>query len=82
MKTYSLEESLRALQALRQAAGLEPEQFPLKAFVGMMSDEIEALRKQGKTDDQIAGLIRESSGIDISAAEIAENYAEDRHDAR
>ncbi len=75
MSMYPIEDALRAQQALRQAAGLEPEQFPIEAFVGMISDEIEELRKLGKSDEEIAGLIRASSRIQITAAEIAENYA-------
>ena len=44
MKTYSLEQAIRAQKALRDAAGLSPEMFPVQAFVGMISDEIEKLR--------------------------------------
>lgn len=74
-KTYPVEEAMKAQKALRDAAGLEPEQFPVSAFVGMISDEIEILRKRGKTDDQIASIIRDNSAIEITAAEIGENYA-------
>jgi hypothetical protein len=81
IKMYAVEEAIKAQKSLRDAAGLEPEQFPIQAFVGMISDEIESLRKRGKTDDEIASIIRSNSAIEISAAEIAENYAspEDRH---
>ena len=80
-KTYSLDEALRALHALRAAAGLQPEQFPIQAFVGMISDEIESLRTRGKSDEEIASIIQTNSAIQITAAEIAENYAspEERH---
>lgn len=83
MKTYPLDQALRAQKALREAAGLGPEMFPVEAFVGMISDEIEKLRSQGKTDGEIAGVIRENSSIQISAEEISANYAspEDRHHA-
>jgi hypothetical protein len=74
-KLYPLDETLKALASLREAAGLEPEQFPIQAFVGMISDEIESLRKRGRTDDEIADIIRQNSAIEITAAEIAENYA-------
>lgn len=82
-RTYPLEEALKAQQSLREAAGLEPEQFPIEAFVGMISDEIEILRKDGKSDEQIASLIQSSSAIQISADDIARNYAspEQRHAA-
>jgi hypothetical protein len=83
VKTYSLDQALRAQEALRTAAGLGPETFPVEAFVGMISDEIEQLRSQGKSDAEIAALITASSAIDITAEEIAANYAspEDRHHA-
>lgn len=80
-KTYPLEEALAAQKALRTAAGLEPETFPIQAFVGMISDEIEQLRNQGRTDEEIARMITANSKIEITPAEITENYAspEDRH---
>jgi hypothetical protein len=75
MKTYPVEQALRAQKALREAAGLGPEMFPIGAFVGMISDEVETLRSQGKTDEDIASLIHAHSEIQITASEIAENYA-------
>lgn len=83
MKNYPVEQAVRAQKALRDAAGLGPEQFPIQAFVGMISDEIESLRSQGKTDEEIANLITTNSSIEITASEIAENYAspEQRHPA-
>lgn len=80
-KTYPLEEALKAQSALRTLAGLGPEQFPVQAFVGMISDEIEQLRNQGKTDSEIATVIEANSKIRITAADIADNYAspEERH---
>lgn len=81
MKTYPVEEAVRAQKALRSAAGLGPEMFPVQAFVGMISDEIDQLRAQGKSDEDIADLIRAHSSIEITAPEIAEHYApaEQRH---
>jgi len=76
LKTYPVEEALKAQKSLRQAAGLEPEQFPVEAFVGMISDEIELLRKRGKSDEEIAAIVENSSAIRVTASEIAENYAE------
>jgi hypothetical protein len=80
-RKYSIEEALSAQKALRNAAGLGPEQFPIQAFVGMISDEIETLRKRGKTDEEIAAIIRQNSSIQITSQEIAQNHAspEERH---
>ena len=75
MKAYPVEQAILAQKALREAAGLGPEMFPIQAFVGMISDEVETLRAQGKTDEEIATLIKAHSDIRITASEIAENYA-------
>lgn len=81
MKTYPVEEAIRAQKALRTLGGLGPESFPIQAFVGMISDEIEHLRQLGHSDEEIANVVRTNSNIEITAAEIAENYAspEERH---
>ena len=80
-KTYPLAEAIRAQAALRNLAGLGPETFPLPAFVGMISDEVETLRSKGLSDEDIAAIITTNSSIEITAADITENYAtpEDRH---
>ncbi len=72
---YPIEEALKAQNALRAAAGLGPEMFPIQAFVGMISDEIESLRKQGKSDMEIADIIRRNSAIEVSPEELARYYA-------
>lgn len=74
-KTYPVEEAVAAQKALRVWGGLAPETFPIQAFVGMISDEIEQLRKQGHSDQEIAHVITTNSRIEITAAEISENYA-------
>ena len=81
MRTFPIEEALRAQSALRGAAGLGAEMFPVEAFVGMVSDEIEQLRARGMSDQDIAALVASNSKIEISAADIAEHYAppEKRH---
>lgn len=83
-KTYPVEEAIRAQKALRELAGLGPETFPIQAFVGMISDEVETLRKQGHSDEVIAQTISANSTIAITPGEIAANYAspEDRHPPR
>jgi hypothetical protein len=80
-KTYPVAEAVRAQAALRDLAGLGPEMFPVQAFIGMISDEIETLRSQGHTDEEIAHTIQSHSDIVLTAQDIAENYAspEQRH---
>lgn len=78
---FTLEQAMRAQQALRQAAALPPEQFPLEAFVGMISDEMEALRKAGKSDEEITEIVNRAAQTQLSTSDIASNYAtpEERH---
>ncbi len=78
--TFTVEQALRAQNALRNAANLPAEQFPIEAFVGMISDEIETLRKQGKTDEEITDLINAAMNSNIAASLITQHYAssEDR----
>ena len=74
-QVYSVEEAIEAQRALRKMAGMPPEMFPVQAFVGMISDEIQSLRERGHTDEEIAAAIRTNSRIEITGAEIAEHYA-------
>ncbi len=41
----------------------------------MISDEVEQLRSQDKSDQDIVDLVRSSSGIEITPEELAEHYA-------
>lgn len=72
---YPVEEAIKAQKALRSLSGQGPEMFPIQAFVGMISDEVEILRRHGKSDEEIAAVIRQNSTIEISALQIAEHYA-------
>jgi hypothetical protein len=83
-KTYPLEEALRAQKALRELAGLGPEMFPVQAFVGMISDEIETLRTQGLSDEDIVAAIQTHSTISITTADISAYYSSptERHPER
>jgi hypothetical protein len=74
-KTYPLEEAVRAQTALRELAGLGPQRFPIQAFVGMISDEIESLRNQGRSEEDLAQAIQAHSAISITAADISAYYS-------
>ena len=71
----SLQAALQAQGALRKNAGLEPETFTVPDFVGMISDEIEQLRKLGRGDEEIAGIITANSPIQITSRDIGQHYA-------
>lgn len=76
MTEFTLDESIRAQKAMRDALGLNEEVFPLPAFIGMVSDEIEQLRAAGRSDEQIAEMVHATTGKTIDPAEIARHYAE------
>ncbi|RXH58206.1 hypothetical protein [Granulicella sibirica] len=73
--TFTGQQAATAQTALRKALGLEPEQFPVSAFIGMVSDEIEQLRAQGKTDDEIAVLIEQAVGVKLPTETITRFFA-------
>ena len=64
-----------AQTALREALGLPPENFPVEAFIGMISDEIEQLRAAGKNDAAIATLVSNATGQSVDAETITRFYA-------
>jgi hypothetical protein len=73
--TFTLRQALNAQDKLRTAANLPSEEFPVPALIGMLSDEIEALRGKGISDQQIAQMINDATGASLSPSTIAENYA-------
>ncbi len=73
--SFTLDQSITAQKALRSSLGLAEEVFPVDAFVGMISDEIEQHRQAGKSDAQIAAIINQATGKSITAEAIAEHYA-------
>lgn len=77
---YPLEEAIKAQSALRTAARMPPERFPLPQIIGMFSDEIEALRNAGRPDNEIAAIISGNSILRVTSEEIQRFYTtpEDR----
>lgn len=80
MTDITIRKALAAQNALREAAGLGEEHFSVEEFVGMVSDEIDALRAHGTDDEAIAALINKA-GISVTVEQIKQFYAssEQRH---
>ena len=80
-QTFSVEDAVTVQRELRRSLGLGAETFPLPAFVGMISDEIEQFRAAGKSDADVAAVIKTVSGRDVSPDDLARFYAppEERH---
>jgi hypothetical protein len=74
-QTFTGTQATTAQTALRKALGLSPENFPVQAFIGMISDEIEQLRAAGQDDAAIAALVSEATGQTVDAETIARFYA-------
>lgn len=72
--TFSLAEALAAQQALRDAAGAEEEVFELADVIGMVSDEIDMLKEQGRSDGEIAALLQKSTGKPVTAEDVERYY--------
>lgn len=74
--TFSARQAIAVQEEMRRSLKLEPEeQFPLPAFIGMISDEIDQFRHSGHSDAEIVALIKSTIGRDINLADIERFYA-------
>ena len=73
--SFTAEQVATAANALRRAAGFDPEEFPQAQVVGMLSDEIRQLRDRGVRDDEIARIIA-AVGVPIDASVIESSYVD------
>ncbi len=73
--SFTPEQAAAVTTDLRAALGLPPQRFSTAQFVGMISDEIERLREAGKTDAEIAKLVGDAAGVEVSPEAIARHYA-------
>ncbi len=71
---FTVDQTAAVNTALRLTLGLPPQHFTARAFVGMISDEIEQLRAAGWDDEGIADLIREASGEPLTADAVEAYY--------
>ena len=74
-ESFTVEQAVAAQRALRENLGLPSETFPIAAFVGMISDEIEQLHAAGRSSQQIAAIIEASIGRTVNAADLDRFYA-------
>ncbi len=73
--SFTAEQAVQAQRELRRALGLEAERFPLPAFVGMISDEIEQMRAASRTDDEIIEIVASATGTRIEPDDLSRFYA-------
>lgn len=71
---FSVDDAYKVQGEMRRALGLGPERFPMPAFIGMLSDEIEQLRAKGQSDDEIAAMISAHASQGVNASDVAEHY--------
>ncbi|MEO8937398.1 MAG: response regulator [Burkholderiaceae bacterium] len=67
-QTFSSEELARARDALRNAMGIGSEALSTQAFIALLGDEIDQLRKVGRSDVEIAALIGGAIDRDVAPA--------------
>ena len=72
---FTIDESIRAQKAMRAELDMPEETFPIPAFVGMVSDEIDKLRAAGRSDADIAAIVEKATGKALPPDAIAQHYA-------
>ena len=77
--TFSLDEAIKAQRGLREALGLGEERFEVSEFVEMISDEIEQMRDAGKTNDDIATIVADTTGHRMDPADLDRYYIAPEH---
>ena len=68
---FTAEDGVKAQGALRAAMGIGPESLALPAFLATLGTEIEQLRRVGKSDGEIAGLVGQAIGKPVAADALA-----------
>lgn len=80
---YTSEQAALAQRALADELGQPPARFAQRQFLGMLGDELLALRRQGAGDDRIADLLSSTTGTQITPFAISTAIADaenGRHD--
>jgi hypothetical protein len=72
---YNIEQVIYARKVLRDSMNLETQTFPLSAVIGMLSDEIDAMRKAGISDITISKLMGLGLGDAVSVRDIQKYFA-------
>ncbi|WP_425230079.1 hypothetical protein [Sphingomonas sp.] len=79
--TVTLPQAMAAQRALRRELDLPDERFPLPAFIGMISDEIEQLRAAGHDDGSIAAWSQRRAALSSTLRPWRASTPRRRHDA-
>lgn len=77
MSGFTADQAAQANRALRAALGMRPQVFSEEQFVGMISDEITLLHAAGRSDAEIAAILREEAGIEIEPHALSRFYVDD-----
>jgi hypothetical protein len=78
-KALTVDQAVRAQRALRESLGLADETFPLPAFIGMISDEIQQMREAGRSDTQMIDIIAKATGTRLDPADLQRFYVPPEH---
>ena len=76
---FTLEEALTVRREMRAALGLGEERFGLPDLLRMIGDEMQRMRAAGRDDEEIARLIREGTGKEVAAGDLAARDAGGGH---
>lgn len=71
---FSIDDVVLAQNEMRHMLCLPDPQFSMPTFIGMLSDEIEQMRRAGHTDELVAETIRRATGQHVEAGDVGRYY--------
>ena len=71
---FSADDVTLAQSEMRHILGLPEPRFSFPTFIGMLSDEIEQMRRAGHTNEMVAQTINRATGQSIKAIDVQRHY--------
>jgi hypothetical protein len=72
--SFSVDDVTIAQNEMRHILGLPEPRFSFPTFIGMLSDEIEQMRRAGHTNEMVAQTISRATGHSIEAIDVQRHY--------
>jgi hypothetical protein len=72
--SFSVDDVVLAQNEMRYIFGFPEQRFSFSTFIGMLSDEIEQMRRAGYTDETVAQTVSRAKGQSVEASDVQRYY--------